>query len=111
MAWAFVLLDFSRFHRLSQAGLKLLASLLKVAEERLDEFGIEELRQLGQVCASMSCLDVLIWGYPKHAQDVCGEEATGEEYVHRHTYKYTLIHARVGSYSPNSLTTHRCMHV
>lgn len=49
MAWAFVFLKFSRFHRLSKSGLRLLEAVLDAADRRLHLFSIEELRQLGQV--------------------------------------------------------------
>eukprot|EP00282_Hemiselmis_andersenii_P046734 CAMPEP_0172081662 /NCGR_PEP_ID=MMETSP1043-20130122/19429_1 /TAXON_ID=464988 /ORGANISM="Hemiselmis andersenii, Strain CCMP441" /LENGTH=232 /DNA_ID=CAMNT_0012743133 /DNA_START=1 /DNA_END=697 /DNA_ORIENTATION=+ len=49
MAWAFVVLEHSRFHKMSQSGVKLLQRVLDVASRRIDEFALEELRQLGQV--------------------------------------------------------------
>lgn len=49
IAWAYVILKFSRFHHQSQSGNALLAAVLLSAEARLAEFTLEELRQLGQV--------------------------------------------------------------
>ncbi|EKX45921.1 hypothetical protein GUITHDRAFT_163172 [Guillardia theta CCMP2712] len=49
IAWAIVFLRFSRFNRFSESGNRLLQALMKASEARLEEFSIEELRQLGQV--------------------------------------------------------------
>ena len=40
---------FSRFHKLSLSGTRLLVAVTVAAEARIHEFTIEELRQLGQV--------------------------------------------------------------
>jgi hypothetical protein len=50
IAWAYVFLKFSRFHQLSSSGNRLLAAVLRESEGRLNDFTLEELRQLGQVC-------------------------------------------------------------
>lgn len=49
IAWAFVFLKFSRFHKLSLSGTRLLVAVSLASDSRVNEFAIEELRQLGQV--------------------------------------------------------------
>ena len=65
MAWAFVVLEHSRFNRQSLSGHKLLKRLLEVSEARIDEFAIEVTRLSTGTCVHPSPLQSQ-WAHANH---------------------------------------------